>query len=236
MSIAAIGDTPTTPQATTTSPGMKGTKDEFLKLFMAQLQHQDPFAPTSGADMVAQLAQLSGVEQAKQTNDQLSAIAASQASAASAGLSGLVGRDCDVGAGTFTLDKGGAPPLSIESTGPMKGASVVISDPDGKELRRIAIPDGASATTIQWDGKDASGKPLPAGSYQIAVDNGSSTSTINARWHGRIDAVELTADGPRLRMGGLLLAPGDVRTIGASHSSTTTTVNPTTNGSQGGIS
>jgi flagellar basal-body rod modification protein FlgD len=221
MSIAAIGNDPSATQQAS-SPGMKGTKDEFLKLFMAQLQHQDPFAPTSGADMVAQLAQLSSVEQAKQTNDQLAAIAAAQTSQASAGLSGLVGRDCDAAAGTFQLDKGAAPPLSVESTGPMKGASVVITDADGKELRRIPIADGSTSADIQWDGKDASGKPLPQGSYQVSVDAGSTTSTINSRWHGRIDAVELTADGPRLRMGGLLLAPGDVRTIGSTHTTSTT--------------
>jgi chemotaxis response regulator CheB len=29
-----------------------------------------------------------------------------------------------------------------------------------------------------------------------------------------VDAVELTANGPRLRMGGVLLAPGDIHTIG----------------------
>ena len=42
---------------------------------------------------------------------------------------------------------------------------------------------------------------------------------ITSQWHGRVDAVELTADGPRLRMGGVLLAPGDVRTIGLNDTS-----------------
>jgi len=196
--------------------GVKGTKDEFLRLFMAQLQHQDPFAPTSGADMVAQLAQLSSVEQAKQTNDQLAEIAAAQSAAASAGLSSLVGRDCSAVAGTFQLDKpaGGAPPLEISTTGPMKGASVVITNADGKELRRIAIPDGARAQAIQWDGKDASGNTVPPGSYKIAVDSGQTAQAITAQWRGPIEAVELTSDGPRLRMGGLLLSPGDIRSIG----------------------
>src|SRR5262245_14716433 len=90
------------------SGGIQGPKDEFLRLFMAQLQHQDPFAPTSGADMVAQLAQLSSVEQAKQINDQLAELAASQASAASAGLSSLIGRDCSAAAGGCPIERTGA--------------------------------------------------------------------------------------------------------------------------------
>jgi flagellar basal-body rod modification protein FlgD len=215
MSIDAISTPGITQPTTNSSPGMKGTKDEFLKLFMAQLQHQDPFAPTSGADMVAQLAQLSAVEQAKTTNDQLAELAAQQASSASASLSNLVGRECNAATGAFTLDKGGVtPPIDVSATGPMKGAAIVITNADGKELRRIAIPDGATASTVAWDGKDASGNPVAPGNYKISVDAGSTGSTITSKWHGRVDAVELTPDGPRLRMGGVLIAPGDIRMIG----------------------
>lgn len=216
MSIDPISTPGITTPTATSSPGLKGSKDEFLKLFMAQLQHQDPFKPTSGADMVAQLAQLSAVEQAKATNDQLAELAAQQASSASASLANLVGRTCNAATGAFTLDKGGSvPPIEVSAGGPMKGAAVVITDAGGKELRRIAIPDGASASTVAWDGKDASGKPVAPGTYQISVEPGATGSTITSKWHGRVDAVELTADGPRLRMGGVLIAPGDIRTIGA---------------------
>ena len=204
-----------------TQGALKGSKDEFLKLFMAQLQHQDPFAPTSGADMVAQLAQLSTVEQAKQTNTQLADLAASQASAASAGLSSLIGRDCNASVGVFSVDpkQGGLPPpIDLASTSPTKGAALVITGADGKEIRKIAIPDGTTTGSVVWDGLDASGKPVPAGSYVMTVDQGATTSTLTAQWHAHIDSVELTADGPRLRMGDLLIVPGDIRTIGSSSS------------------
>jgi flagellar basal-body rod modification protein FlgD len=217
MTIDPISQPTTTPTVSATTPGLTASKDEFLKLFMAQLQAQDPLAPTSGADMVAQLAQLSSVEQAKQTNDQLADLVASQASNSSASLSSLVGRDCNAAADTFQITKPGMPmpPLDVSSSGPLKGASVVITDANGKELRRIAIPDGASSRTVAWDGTDSSGRPLPAGSYKISVDAGQTASAITSQWHGRVDAVELTGDGPRLRIGGLLLTPGEIRTIGA---------------------
>jgi flagellar basal-body rod modification protein FlgD len=225
MSIDAITAGSSTSPSSNAGQGLQGSKDEFLKLFMAQLQHQDPFAPTSGADMVAQLAQLSSVEQAKQTNSQLAELAASQASAASAGLSTLIGRDCSAAVGVFTIDRQGGtpPPVDVSSTGPTKGAALVITGADGKELRRIAIPDGTTRASIAWDGKDASGSPVPAGSYAMTVDPGTTTSSVGAQWAGQIDAVELTPDGPRLRMGGVLLSPGDIRTIGASSTSTSAT-------------
>ena len=203
--------------APTTGTGLKGTTDEFLKLFMAQLQQQDPFNPTSGADMVSQLAQLSSVEQARQTNTELSDISAAQSSEASAGLSSLIGRQCSATAGSFSIGAtgGSPPPVAITSTSATSGAAIVIEDASGKEIRRIKIPDGTTATSLQWDGKDASGNTVPPGSYKMSVDSGKSTGTIDAQWQGKVAAVELTADGPRLRIGDVLLAPSDIRTIGA---------------------
>jgi flagellar basal-body rod modification protein FlgD len=207
-----------------TSGALKGSKDEFLKLFMAQLQHQDPFAPTSGADMVAQLAQLSTVEQGRETNVQLADLAASQASAASAGLSSLIGRDCNASVGVFSVDPklgGLPPPIDISSASATKGASLVIKDADGKEIRKIPIPDGTTKGSVAWDGLDASGKPVAAGTYAMTIDQGTGTSTLTAQWHASVDSVELTADGPRLRMGSVLIVPGDIRTIGSTSTTTT---------------
>jgi len=39
-------------------------KDDFLKLFITQLQNQDPLAPQDPTEMLGQLAQLTQVEQA----------------------------------------------------------------------------------------------------------------------------------------------------------------------------
>ena len=210
--------TPTATTTTTTGSGgaLKGTQDEFLKLFMAQLQYQDPFAPTSNAEMVGQLAQLSSVEQAKQTNVQLADLASAQAAVANANLASLVGRDCNANVGAFSVDAtaGTPPPMNITSAQGTKGASMVITDANGKEVRRIPIPDGTTSGMLAWDGKDANGAPVGKGQYSMTVDKGASTSDITASWTGRVDAVELTSGGPRLRIGGVLLAPGDIHTIG----------------------
>jgi flagellar basal-body rod modification protein FlgD len=218
-------DATTTPTATTaaaTSGALKGTKDEFLRLFMAQLQNQDPFDPKNGSDMVAQLAQFSSVEQATESNQHLVDLATAQASSTSAALSGLVGRDCNAAAGDFQLDRGGAvPPMQITATTAFHGASVVITDVDGKELRRLPIANGGTSAQVAWDGNTAAGVPVPPGSYHVAVDAGTTTGPIGAQWHARVDSVELGATGTRLRMGGVLLSPGDIQTIGRSATSAT---------------
>jgi flagellar basal-body rod modification protein FlgD len=45
----------------------------FLRLFVAQLQHQDPSAPQDPTQFVSQLAQLSGLEQSLQMRQDLDA-------------------------------------------------------------------------------------------------------------------------------------------------------------------
>jgi len=44
-------------------------RDEFLNLFVAQLENQDPLDPVKNEDFVAQLAQISSVEQLESLND-----------------------------------------------------------------------------------------------------------------------------------------------------------------------
>ena len=217
--MTSINATTTTTAATPTptAGALKGSKDEFLRLFMAQLEHQDPLNPAQGADMVAQLAQFSSVEQATETNQHLADLTAQQASEASASMSSLVGRTCNAGAADFQLDRGGiVPPLQLTSTTAMNGAAVVITDDSGKEIRRLAIPTGATSTQIAWDGNTAAGTPAPRGSYHITIDPGTTNGSISSQWHGRVDAVELSNGSTQLRMGSVLLAPGAIQTIGLS--------------------
>jgi len=212
---ATTATTAATP--TPTSGALQGSKDEFLRLFMAQLEHQDPLNPAQGADMVAQLAQFSSVEQATETNQHLADLTAQQASVANASLSSLVGRTCNAGAADFQLDRGGAvPALQLTSTTAMNGASVVITDDSGKEIRRLAIPTGTSSAQVAWDGNTAAGIPAPRGNYHITIDPGTTSGSITSQWHGRIDAVELSNGSTQLRMGSVLLAPSAIQTIGLS--------------------
>ena len=54
------------PAATTQASGGKNAemgKDQFLKLFVAQLQHQDPMNPMEDSDFMGQMASFSTLEQ-----------------------------------------------------------------------------------------------------------------------------------------------------------------------------
>ena len=64
MAISGISDgTNTNPNGTPAGPQSPLDKDAFLKLLVAQLQHQDPLKPMEGTEFVTQLAQFTAVEQ-----------------------------------------------------------------------------------------------------------------------------------------------------------------------------
>jgi len=75
----------TSPSAQATQPRQQGIlgKDDFLKLLVAQLQHQDPLQPTDQSQFMSQMAQFSTVEGINNLQSQL---ATSQAF-------GLIGKD-----------------------------------------------------------------------------------------------------------------------------------------------
>jgi flagellar basal-body rod modification protein FlgD len=63
-------------------------KDTFLKLLVAQMQHQDPMAPTDTSQMMAQLAQFASVEGLNNLQTQVTTLNMSQDFAASTNLIG----------------------------------------------------------------------------------------------------------------------------------------------------
>src|SRR3954453_23898149 len=60
------------------SPAAALGKDSFLKLLVAQLQHQDPSQPTDSTQFMSQLAQFSSLEQMTNVNETLQTLATSQ--------------------------------------------------------------------------------------------------------------------------------------------------------------
>jgi flagellar basal-body rod modification protein FlgD len=95
-------------------------KDQFLKLFVAQLQHQDPMNPMNDSEFMAQMASFSTLEQVTNLASANQQMAASMASNSAVGLIGRTVTYVDANDQIHTgkVDKvttaGGKPLLTVD--------------------------------------------------------------------------------------------------------------------------
>lgn len=97
-------------------------KDQFLKLFVAQLQNQDPMNPMQDSEFMGQMASFSTLEQVTNLANANEKIAASMASNSAVGLIGRTVTWTDSGdvSRTGIVEKvttaGGVPSLTVSGT------------------------------------------------------------------------------------------------------------------------
>jgi flagellar basal-body rod modification protein FlgD len=106
-------------------------KDDFLKLLVAQLKHQDPMAPSTDQEWIGQMAQFSQLEQASNTAKDTARMANQLGQT---GALGLIGR-------TVTYIDGNKNPV----TGVVQQVDMAS---DGKATLTIAGQAGIDATRV----------------------------------------------------------------------------------------
>lgn len=206
-----------------TDPGAAGakptaTRDEFLRLFVAQLKNQDPLSPQDNAAFVAQLAQFAQLEQVANTNARLDALMAGQATSSGVALASMVGRSAVIHADEIHLGREvGTPPLAADLERRAVDAAVVIRNASGQEVRRIDLGAvGPGLVDVTWDGLGADGLPLPEGDYRVEVEATDLAGDVPAQamLHGILEAVDFKTGTPRLRLGRATVTPSQVVAIG----------------------
>jgi len=117
---AAQSSTPTQYVDPANDAAQKGLgKDDFLKLFVAQLQHQDPMNPMADMDFMGQMASFSTLEQISNLATENARVADSLASSNAVGLLGrtVTWTDEDDELHTGVVEKvstaGGVPSLTV---------------------------------------------------------------------------------------------------------------------------
>ena len=193
-------------------------KDEFLRLLVAQMQHQDPLDPQEGSEFVAQLATFANIELGVETNERLAALEAGQVSASRADLMGLVGKTMTVDASQIQLTgEGTLPDFSVELPEAATKVDIVVYDELGNEVDRIqAGAQPAGEATIPWDGLDSSGQPLPEGTYSVEVQANNDGGALDASLSitGTTTSIEFADDGSTmLGIGGLLVFPSAIQSV-----------------------
>ena len=214
---------PTAAAATMTQAAQdaqKSGKDDFMKIFLAQLRNQDPMEPLDNKEMVAQLAQLNSLEQAIETNRQLGAMQQTHASQAGAQLANLIGKQIDAEGAVVNWDADVAGPTSFGYT--LQGAAdevvLSINDAQGTPVRTIRQPAPVSGIPQQivWDGMGAGGSVAASGDYTVslAAKRGKQSDPIAPRLSGVATGVGFDAQGGTVMLGGARVRPQQIKQVG----------------------
>lgn len=211
----------TSTDTTAASAAMKKSlgmnKDDFMKLFIAQLQYQDPLKPQDPSAMLDQLSQLSLVEQSYNSNTALNNLLTAQNNSLSMTAVSFIGKEVKANGNIATFNGSAPSALQFSLSLPAAATKVSIVDKSGNTVRTADLgPSKAGANSLYWDGCDNNGVLLPAGAYTFSVAataaNGSSLP-VTTYTTGKIDGVNLTGSTPQLTIGAASVALTDVISI-----------------------
>jgi flagellar basal-body rod modification protein FlgD len=199
------------------STGMN--KDDFLKLFVTQLQNQDPLNPQDSSQFISQLAQLTQVEQAYNTNTNLQSMLNQGGNSMSMASVSLIGKQVEAVGNQVNLQSGSPASVNFNLAGAANQVTVSVLDASGAVVKTItggAMPSGAGS--VAWDGTNDSGKALGSGAYTFSVsakDAGGSAVPSMGLVKGRVDGVDMSGATPILSIGGVKLNLTDVTSVSA---------------------
>lgn len=145
-------------------------KDDFLKLFVTQLQNQDPMNPDDGTEMAAKLAQFNGLEQMMNMNKGIEKLINAQGSDRNMQMINYIGKEVTVDGGRIRM-KGGAPgPAEFTVEASIAAGTLEVRDGNGILVSQNDLPRMDRGThPVKWDGKNSAGQTLPDGTYTFSI-------------------------------------------------------------------
>lgn len=169
MSIDAILGTSQGAAQTPAKPKDQLGQDAFLQLMLAQLRHQDPTSPVDPADFLGQLAQFGTVTGIQDMQGSLSTLSDALRSTQVLGGTSMVGRDVLVAADSIGIGEQGTVIGTVNIPTGTRSASLVVTDANGQQVRRVALSPREGELAFEWDGLTEDGTRAPVGDYRVNV-------------------------------------------------------------------
>lgn len=192
-------------------------KEDFLKLLVAQMTHQDPMSPLENTEMVAQLAQFSGLEQLMNMSAAVEDLALAQAVSNGSQMVQFIGKEVLIEGNSITLGEAGelgdmgmdkprsGADLNFSLDGEASMVTVSVYDQSGTLVRTIETgPFESGESSIRWDGLDKDGNQAAPGDYTFeisATNTGGDSVGAHTRWRGVITGLTYENGYPELLIG-----------------------------------
>lgn len=173
-------------------------KDDFLRIMITQMKHQDPTKPFDADKLAQELAQITSVEQLQNVNSNLQKMANQNKPMERMTMTSLIGK-------TITVDRNRFPHVEGQNT----NLSYVLPEDASRVRLQLVAPNGevaytkefgkqkAGMNTFVWDGKKDNTTPAKAGTYLMKVEAenaGGQPLNVSAQLQARVIGVSFEGD------------------------------------------
>lgn len=203
----------TSASTTSTSSTSSLGQADFLKLMTEQLKNQDPLKPLDNSAFLGQLAQFSTVQGIETLNTNFSTLSSSLTNDQMLKGAELVGHQVLVPSTSLAVSADGSTTDGVVIAPSAGDVTVEIKNDSGETVRKLSLTaTGNGEVPFSWDGKDASGNALPAGTYKATATHltaaGASTA-LNTYVNATVDSVTVGSSGLYVNLANLGSTPID---------------------------
>jgi flagellar basal-body rod modification protein FlgD len=146
-------------------------KDDFMRIMITEMRHQDPTKPMDSDRMATQMAQITSVEQLKNVSGAIEKLSEKSSASDRLAMSAMIGKAVTVDKSRFSHQKGTASPVNFTLPEDAQKIKLTIMDERGEEVAtRELEPMKSGLNVYNWDGINASNLQSTTGTYLVRVD------------------------------------------------------------------
>ncbi len=180
-------------------------KDDFMKIMITQMKHQDPTAPFKPDQMAAQMAQFASVEQLQNVNQSIQKLSSQNSPLEKMAMTGLIGKVVTVDRGRFSHAMNNKETLSFSLPKNATQTKITVFAESGEPIFEKELgPNKAGESSFSWDGYKENNIPAKAGSYLYritATDENGGNIELNPQKTARVIGVSFEGNEPSVLVG-----------------------------------
>ena len=146
-------------------------KDDFLKIMLTQLSHQDPTKPMEADKMATEMAQMTSVEQLQNVNKAIENLANKSTALDKLTMAGLIGKSVTIDRNRFPHQQDSRETLNFTLPEDAKSVKATIVAESGETIfeKDLGVQK-AGENSFLWDGKKLNTIPAKAGNYTLHIE------------------------------------------------------------------
>lgn len=172
-------------------------KDDFLRIMITQMKHQDPTQPFKAEQMAQQMAQFASVEQMQNMNQSLGKMTTQNQPLERLAMTNLIGKVVTIDRERFPHAEGQSDSLSFVLPKDAATSKVMLVSEQGETVFEKDLgPLKAGENSFSWDGKKTNTLPAKGGNYMFRVEaKDESGQSLNTSPKGQARVIGVSFEG-----------------------------------------